>query len=252
MRRLIFTVLLLFCTAGSLFSQETNEQPSLDVLLRKEHFFGAFISSAGGGIEFRKGINTTFFTKWHYEVNLQELKSERETRIYNPYFRNARSYIFGKMNNLYVLRAGGGQQKLLNRKPYWGGVEVRYFWLAGGAMGFAKPVYLYIINELSVTPFYYEYTLTTEKYDPSKHFLDNIYGRAPFTRGFSNLGFYPGAYAKAGFSFEIGRKNQKISAVELGAALDIFPTGVPMMALREPERYFLTFFVGYYFGKRYD
>jgi len=233
-------------------AQYDEELLSSEVLLRKEYYAGAFINSAGAGVEFRKGTNTTYFNKWLYEFNLLELKSSRETRVYNPMFRNSRSYIYGKLNNLYVLRAGGGLQRLLNRKPYWGGVELRYFWFAGGSLGLAKPVYLYIIKELAVSQFYYEFFLVAERYDPNKHFLDNIYGRASFTKGFDNLSLHPGAYAKGGFSFDIGRQNQKVSAVELGAAVDFFPGGVKMMALRDPERLFITFFVGYYFGRRYN
>lgn len=252
MRQVILTLITLFLILHTASAQYDDEFFSSQVLLRKEYYGGAFISSAGGGIEFRKGANTTFFTKWLYEGNLLELKANRETRVYNPFFRNSRSFIYGKMNNLYVLRAGGGQQKLLNRKPYWGGVELRYFWFAGGSLGFAKPVYLYIIKELAVSQIFYEYSLVAEKYDPDKHFLDNIYGRASFTKGFDDLSLHPGVYAKAGFSFDFGRQNQKVSAVELGAALDFFPTGVKMMALRDSERFFLTFFVGYYIGKRYN
>ncbi|MBE0662056.1 MAG: hypothetical protein IH597_06270 [Bacteroidales bacterium] len=250
--RVIFFLVMLTLIQNTALAQYDEEVFSTEVLLRKEYYGGIFINSAGGGMEFRKGANTTYFTKWLYEVNLLELKSNRETRVYNPFYRNSRSFVYGKLNNLYVLRVGGGQQKLLNRKPYWGGVELRYFWFAGGTAGFTKPVYLYIIKELTINPPYYEYSLIAEKYDPNKHFLDNIYGRASLTKGFNEISIHPGVYAKAGLSFEIGRQNQKVSAVEIGAALDFFPTGVRMMAVRDPERFFLTFFVGYYLGKRYN
>lgn len=250
--RVVFMLVMLALIQNIVIAQYDEEVFSSEVLLRKEYYGGIFINSSGGGIEFRKGANTTYFTKWLYEANLLELKSSRETRVYNPFYRNSRSFVYGKLNSLYVLRVGGGQQKLVNRKPYWGGVELRYFWFAGGSAGFAKPVYLYIIKEHAVNPPYYEYSLIAEKYDPDKHFLDNIYGRASFTKGFNEISVHPGVYAKAGLSFEFGRQNQKVSAVEIGAALDFFPTGIRMMAIRDPERFFLTFFVGYYMGKRYN
>jgi hypothetical protein len=245
---LIFPFLMLHHVASAQFDEDLTVP---DVLLRKEYHGGVFINTAGAGIELRKGANTTFFTKWMYEANLMELKSGRETRI--AYYRNARSYVYGKLNNLYALRIGGGQQKLISRKPYWGGVEVRYFWFAGGTMGFTKPVYLYIIKDYTNYIFFSEISVAAERYDPAKHSNPyDIYGRAPFTKGFESLSFHPGAYAKAGFSFDIARESQKVSAVEIGAALDVFPTGVPIMAFRDPDRFFLTFFVGYYIGKRYN
>jgi hypothetical protein len=252
-RIIISSAMLILFVAGQLKAQYDEEFFSSEVLLRNEHYGGVFINTQGGGIEFRKGANTTFFTKWLYEANLLELKSNREVRVYNanPYYRNTRSYIYGKLNNLYTLRIGGGQQKLLNRKPYWGGVEVRYFWFAGGNLGLSKPVYLYIIRDIPMNPFQF-IPIEAEKYDPSKHFSDNIYGRASILKGFDEMKIHPGAYAKAGFSFDFATRNEKVSAVEIGAALDFYPAGVPVMAFNPPNRYFLTFYIGYYFGKRYN
>ncbi|MDP2424011.1 MAG: hypothetical protein Q8M23_06670, partial [Bacteroidales bacterium] len=128
-------VLLLMCSiAFDAISQIDPEVFSETVLLRREHAGGIFAHSQGAGIEFRKGYNRDFLTKWLYEIDLLGMKSEREFRSSNPISRNARSYVYGKQNNIYILRGGGGQQKLLNRKPYWGGVEVRYFWFAGGSL----------------------------------------------------------------------------------------------------------------------
>ena len=250
----MYRVLLAYAISFGLLipvhGQIEPDEPSLEVLLRKEHSYGPFIHSTSGGAEFRKGVNTSYFTRWLYEAGLLELKTPRETRI--AHYRNSRSYIYGKLNNFYALRAGGGQQNLLYRKPYWGGVEVRYFWFAGGSVGFTKPVYLYIIKDFILSPNYYEIVLVAERYNPEEHFLEDIFGRAPFFKGLDEIGVHPGAYAKAGFSFDFSRQNQRVSAIEVGAALDFFPTGIPIMALREPERYFLTFFIGYYIGKRYN
>lgn len=250
MCRIIYIIIFSLLLAGNIFAQYDEEEMSLEVQLRKEHYGGVFINTSAGGLEFRKGLNTSFFTKWLYEANVHELRTGREARI--AQYRNSRSYIYGKLNNFYAIRAGGGQQNLINRKPYWGGVEIRYFWFAGGTLGFTKPVYLYIIKEFIVSQWYYEMSLVAERYDPDEHFLDNIYGRAPFYKGFDEMRVHPGLYAKAGFSFDFSRQNQKVNAVEIGAALDVFPTGIPIMAFRKPERYFLTFFVGYYIGKRYN
>ena len=54
--------------------------------------------------------------------------------------------MYGKLNYLFVLRPGIGIQNVINSKPYWGGVEIRYFYYGGLSLGFTKPVYLYVYD----------------------------------------------------------------------------------------------------------
>lgn len=222
------------------------------VLLTKEMAGGFILHSQGWGAQFMKGKNVNFRKKRFLEFSFVEMKSPKEIRVINPYFSNAKSYIYGKLNNFYMLRGGYGQQHLIATKPYWGGVELRFFYSGGGVLGIAKPVYLNIINLVSITPNYFEYELVTEKYDPEEHFRDNIYGRAPFTKGFNELKFYPGLYGKAGLYFDFGTYNAAIKALEVGAILDVFPNPVPMMAYNDKEYYFITLFLSVSFGKRYN
>jgi hypothetical protein len=186
------------------------------------------------------------------EFDLAEMKSPKEVRVINPYFSNAKSYIYGKLNSVFLVRGGYGLQRLLNNKPYWGGIELRYFFSGGASMALAKPVYLNIINLVSISPNYFEYELSTEKYDPDKHFGDNIYGRAAFLKGINEMSFYPGLYGKAGLNFDFGSYASTIKALEVGATIDIFPIPVPMMAYNDPESYFMTIYVSLSFGKRYN
>ncbi len=245
---LFFACLLMSRVSG----QTDPEILSEKVLLRREHAAGIFAHSQGAGIEFRKGYNKDFFTKWSYEFGLLEMKSTRETRVANAIFRNTRSYFYGKLNNIYLLRGGAGKQKLLNRKPAWGGVETRYFWAGGGSVAFIKPVYLDIIHDLTFNQLYATFTLKTERYDPGKHNFENIYGRASFFKGFDEVMISPGAYARGGFSFDFASKNQVLTDVEIGVAAEFFPKALQIMALRDPERFFLTFFISAHIGKRYD
>ena len=220
-----------------------------NVLFRKEMSGSLIIHSNGWGLEFRTGTNRTVFKKWMFEANLLEMKDAKEIRSINQFFTNTKSYFYGKLNAVYILRAGVGQQQMLNRKPYYGGVEVRLFYSAGISAGFSKPVYLNIIK---LDDNQYRYITVTERYDPDEHFPDNIYGRASFTKGFGELTFYPGAYAKAGLNIEFGTINQKPKMVEVGAALDLFPKAIPIMAFNSPQNYFLTLYISVGIGKRYN
>lgn len=255
MRYFIHISLFLFLFAGLQAQAQRNEEAfeRIDtilnkVILRQELSGGAVLHTGGFGFLFRKGYNENWFRKDLWEVEVSGMKSEKQVRVnfYGSYYSNANSYVYGKLNKVYNLRMGLGQQHLLNTKPYWGGVELRFTYYGGFSLGIAKPIYLYIINQSGFN------TIDSQKYDPEKHFIDNIYGRAPFLDGIEKTKFYPGFYGKAGLNFEFGEYNTKVKALELGVLVDGYPIPVPIMAFSDPHYYFLNFYVNFTFGKRFN
>lgn len=230
-------------------SEPVYDSISDRVLLRREFAGGVLLHSRGWGFHFRKGRNLSYFRSLNWEIDAVSMKSPKQIKTINPYFNNAKSYVYGKLNNVFILRAGIGIKRLLNRKPYWGGIELRFVYAGGFSLAFAKPVYLYILN---YTPDNDDYTVDIERYDPEKHGLDNIYGRAPFTSGIENTRVHPGLYAKLGLNFEFGTYNSSIKAVEVGSILDYYPLPVQVMAYNPEYNFFLTFYISVSFGKRYD
>lgn len=218
-----------------------------NVLLRREMTGGILLHNQGVGVNFRIGKNVSFFKSRILELEFVSIKHPKQIRVINPYYFNARSYVYGKLNHVYALRATYGIKKLLNRKPYWGGIELRYFISGGASLAIMKPVYLYFWDET--------YTLIREeKYDPGNpyHGSEYIYGRAPYTRGLGELKVSPGVLAKAGLNFEFGKYNSKIRALEAGAVAEFFPISIPIMAQNNPQNFFLTFYIAFHFGKRYN
>ena len=253
MKRLIFISAFLGLIFISFFSHaqliQDEEIVSLDsVILEKEISGGIIIHTQGLGGELRISKNKTASKKQSFEFELLSMKSPKQYKTINPYFANSKSFIFGKLNHVYFLRVGYAEHKLISRKPYWGGIELRYFYTGGVSLGIAKPIYLYILK--MVDQQIYEYT--SERYDPDEHSIEDIYGRAPFIKGLNEVKFYPGAYAKAGFSFELGVYKSKTNYVEVGAVIDALPFGIPMMAFNNKKNIFLTFFLSYQIGSRYN
>ncbi len=258
---ILLTLLLmagLFVCAQEQETEKKNKQKERDpvydsisdrVLLRSEFAGGIILHSRGWGLHFRKGQNLSYFRSLNWEIDFVSLKSPKQIKTLNPYFNNAKSYVYGKLNHIYILRAGIGIKRLLNRKPYWGGLELRFVYMGGFSLAFAKPVYLYILN---YTPDNDEYTIDIEKYNPEIHGLDNIYGRAPYLNGIENTSLHPGVYVKLGLNFEFGKYNSSIKAVEVGGILDFYPIPLSIMAYNPEQSFFITFYVGVSFGKRYD
>ena len=220
-----------------------------NVLLEKQWSVGALLHTNGWGIKFRKGHNVTALRQFMWEVEFSTYKSSKEVRSINPYYSDSRSYFYGKLNYVWFLRGGIGQQQILNRKPYWGGVQVSWLYYGGFSLGITKPVYLYIIH---LKNGFSDYEVREEKYNPDIHFVDNIYGRGPFLAGFSSLGLHPGVYLKTGLDFEFGVKNRQINALEVGGILDYSPIPVAIMAFNPKQSFFLTLYLSVMFGKWYN
>ncbi|MDD3743661.1 MAG: hypothetical protein PHX54_08575 [Lentimicrobiaceae bacterium] len=253
MKHIYFPAIVLFSLlwTSSLYAQQLDTYDTIgdNLLFRKEITGSAIIHTNGWGLEFRKGTNRSIFTKLMWEANLLEMKDAKEIKSINQFFTNTKSYFYGKLNAVYILRAGIGRQHMLNRKPYSGGVEVRLFYSGGLAAGFTKPVYLNILKPDQAA---YRYIIVTERYNPDEHFPDNIYGRAGFFKGFDQLSVYPGAYAKVGLNIDFGTINQRPKTFEVGAVLDGFPKAIPTMAFRSPHNLFFTLYLSFGIGKRYD
>lgn len=217
------------------------------VLLKKEMAGGVVVHNLGLGVNFRLGRNKTFFNSRIIEIEAVSMRHPKQIRVINPLYYNARSYFYGKLNHVYMIRAGYGFKKLLNRKPYWGGVELRLLYLGGASIALAKPIYLYFWDET------YSY-VNEERYDPDNYYHNSeyIYGRAPFTDGLTETSIHPGVYAKAGLNFEFGQYNSKMRSLEAGAVVEYFPRAIPIMAKNPEQNFFVTFYIKFELGKRYN
>jgi hypothetical protein len=252
----VFTLILLFflVTAGlSVRAQfETDAEADTagdNVLFERQWSLGLQLNTNGWGLKFRKGKNITFLTQRMWEIEFSTYKAAKEIKSINPYFSDSKSYVYGKLNYLYFLRGGVGIQHILNQKPYWGGVQLSFLAYGGLSVGITKPVYLYIVTFTSPT---YDYQVAVQKYDPDIHYVDNIYGRAPFLTGILNVGFYPGIYLRSGLEFEFGTLNKRLKTLEVGGVLDVSPRGIPIMAYNPRQNFFLTLYLSFSFGKRYN
>jgi hypothetical protein len=253
MMKLAFSVVffsLCLASAGDLHAQSRYKLYEEDkpVLMKNELSGGITLHSSGWGITGRRGYSLTGYKKLVYEVELVGMKHPKEIRTANPYFENSRSYIYGKKNGLTILRPSAGLQHVLYSKGDRGGIEVRLNYRGGLSLGITKPVYLDILYPTNVP---YEFEVLTERYNPEKHFIDNIYGKSSFTNGLDELNIHPGLYGKLGFSFEYSTDFEKVALIETGIALDAYPKAIELMALTENKPIFMTFYFSVLLGKKW-
>lgn len=254
MKRLICIILLFF--SFNLVAQVENKTvqgnentfDEVKLLYRNESTAGVLIHTNGLGINYRRGKHVTGFRKRLFEMEVTYYRHNKEFKTTNPSFDNAKGYFYGKLNSAYLIRPGIGFHNVIYTKPEKNGVEIRYVAVIGASLMFLKPVYLEILKDTGIPG---TYAVVTEKYDPDRHFQDNIYGRAPFMRGFGDMSLQPGGYLKFGLNFEYGPVDTEIKSLETGVILDVYAKDVPLMATQKMHPYLLSLYLNFSIGKKW-
>ena len=245
--RIIILIIIFFIALPLGLSAQKADKIIKKPLLRNEKSYGVNFNSDGWGFGFRIGKALTYKNKKTWDFNFSfigDSKQERQIREGNQGI--SKSFYYGKMMFFYGVQALYGRQKVIAEKPYWGGVEIRWFYFGGPNLGIGKPIYLYVYN----SPTTYESSL--EKYDPQKHLIEDIVGRGPYTKGLNELSFHPGLSMKIGLSVEFEGFQEKTKSLEAGIIVDGYAIPVQIMGLSDPDYYHLRLFLAFRFGKRYN
>lgn len=209
---------------------------------------GAMLHSSGWGINYRRGKRLSGYSHLLGDAALLTMRHPKEIKSVNQFSDRNNGYVYGKMNSLIILRTGIGKHKTVNARGDAGGVEVGYAYYGGLSWGFVKPVYLTVFYQSEAEGVHEK----VERYDPEKHYQDNISGRAPFFKGIEETSLYPGLYGSFLLNFEFGHSQQRLRMLETGVCIDLFPRPVPIMFGNNPNSYFFTFFIRMLFGKQWN
>jgi hypothetical protein len=238
-KRLYSVILILFISGFSLYSQEIEigDPETLVVRNRQWDIYGA-LHTNGVGIGFRIGKEPNIHMRNGFDIEYTYYRHFKERRTRLDY---SQVIVYGKLNYFGQLRGGYGLTRVLNGKPYWGGVEVGYFFYGGLSVGFSVPVYLKIYNGESPV---------SERYDPEKHNQGNILYKDSFWKGVKNIKVHPGIYVKTGMSFDFSRNDALVIKLDFGVAADVYYSPVEKMAFSPKQYILLTGFVSIHLGKR--
>lgn len=245
---LFLALMVTVASAQQLKDDRTRLQngEDLNVMYRNEASFGIYAHTAGGiGLAYRRGYMMNAKRRRMFEIEAQNFKHPKEVKSVNSYFENSKGFVYGKLNSFLILRPGVGIQNQIYQKSDKKSVEIRYSYFVGATLAFAKPVYLEIVHTNDPK------SITTERYDPQVHTIDEIYGKAPFFTGIEKMKIYPGAYAKLALSFEYADRYNGIKAIETGVLVDVYPQALPMMAYAPKQWVYPSLYLKIIWGKKW-
>jgi hypothetical protein len=247
MKKLLY-IYLVFHVFGLLVFGQGEIDSQKKIFYRNERSASFMLNSNGWGLNYRYGKRTNAFVKNIYDVDFAVLKDSKEVKLsaFGP-----GSFVYGKLNDCYVIRPGLGIQKEIYRKVDKGGIAIRYFYTGGPSACLLKPVYYEVAYLVSGST---TYNLKEEKFSTgsNQQSPDDIYGPASYFKGFNELSLVPGIFGKIGLNFEYSNKDIILHAIEVGAIIDAFAKQIHIMADTKNNQLFLTLFVSYRFGKVID
>ena len=217
------------------------------LIYNKQTAFGARLNTDGWGLFFEHGKYKKLSLTNLWWISLDERKDPKEDKVSNTdgIFQIGNPFVYGKINNFYQLKIGIGQQRLIGGKDVKNGVAVSAIYGGGFAAGLLKPYYLNAPDSLG--------TAQDIKYSPE---TDNTFrfgpinGGSNFGKGFNEMKFVPGAFARAALRFDYGHYNELLSAIEAGVTAQYYTKDIQIMLDQPGKKFFFNAYVALVFGKR--
>jgi len=218
---------------------------------------GFFLHTNGWGISLQYLANRTVNTNLLFNLDITTLKHPKETRVINPNYDAAKSYIFGKINNVIAIRAGLGNQFIIADKETPKGWRVNANFALGANFALLIPVYLEIIHDYR-DPLDSNHIIpqrNVERYNPTpgsqQDNQGNIYGGTSYFKGLFESNMAIGAFGKFGFNFEWNDFENTFKFIEIGVLVDLFPEPLPIFAYVDNKYLFVNLYLNLSLGKRW-
>ncbi len=190
-----------------------------------------------------------------FNIDIAELRSSKE-RLRGNNNRGStaqntgNAYVYGKRNNCYLLRAGWGNKHYISEKQNDQNITLALSYQTGLSLAVLKPYYLQLYYR-SDSSFVDNY----QSYSPQNAYLfldpSVIRGTGGFTRGWDDLQFKLGLFAKGSLWIDFKAESSFIAAIELGLSADFFSRQLPIMIANESPPVFLNIHANIHLGGRW-
>jgi hypothetical protein len=256
-RKIYLIIILVVGSTAILLAQDRERRPreTTGVVYDKE--VGAHLQFMTNGWSFgvHRGILNTYYKTRFYSFEIGEQKHAREQRQSTglpsgSLSNTSRSFIYGKQNNFYTVKAALGEKYYLSEKADRKGVAVGMSYSVGPSLGLIKPYYLEVkAQDPNGRPPFRDI-----KYDGNEdsEFLQFplIYGASSSLLGFNEVSLAVGGQAKVGLHLDWGAYGEFIKALEVGISAEIYSKEIPIMVTNDNKPYFINLYVLAQLGKR--
>ncbi len=243
---LIVKVLLFVLSQSFLFAQFSIDNSS-GYLFKKEFNLGLHLSTNGTQLNFVSGFKQSASYYHQFGVGIGNIKHEKEYSSKNELSGDSKRFVYGKINTPYAARFHFGGRLVIFESTRNQGVEVNFVWALGFSFAYLKPVYLQIKE-----PFNFQDSSDPkdERYDPTIHFQENIYGKSSFFKGINEGYWQGGFFAKSGVFLDFSQNKSMIAGIEFGAKMDVFLKTIVILYETKNHAIFPAFYLGLNIGKK--
>jgi hypothetical protein len=217
----------------------------MNIVYHKDHTGQFYIHTRGFGFTYRKANQQTIKQRNYFEIDICNLKHPKEIKLSGDAFDRKR-FVYGKLNNVLLLKGALGMQHVFYNKADVEAVEVRYAYSVGPGLAFIKPYYVQVNRVQNNSMGTQEVPFNEDTFT-----IDSVMGRASFFTGFSEMKVYPVITAKFNISFEYAHYTNIVRAIETGLCIDYFPKALAIMARNPSENFVVTLRLGFVFGRKF-
>ena len=230
------------------------------LIFQKQSTFGINLNSDGLGFTYEHGKYKTITKTNLWWLSLGERKDPKQFKQSNTFATSGgggvgivffgNSYVYGKQNNFYYLRAGIGQQRIIGGKGNKNGVAVSAIYGGGLTLGMLKPYYVQVSSSTGsgtgTKDIKYSDTTATVFLDPTA-----IIGGSGFGKGVNEIKFVPGVSVRAALRFDYGKYNETINAIEVGINAEYYSQAMPILVgVNDAKKFFFNGYITINFGRR--
>ncbi|MBR4215453.1 MAG: hypothetical protein IKR94_09055 [Bacteroidales bacterium] len=214
------------------------------ILVRNEWSLSASAKTNGFEMDYRSGKFVSIYKKNLWDAGFSIIKHPQEYRMTNAYISGYGQYCYAKTNFCMEFFYSRGRQRSLFLKHDLNSVEFRMFYFGGATLALLKPIYYEVWYDTETTK--------SEKFDPNNYIHQSsavILGKSSFSKGFDEITAVPGAFVKAGLSFEFGKRDTKLTALEAGVKFSAFLKKLELLAQKNNPQFITNLFLTFRFGR---
>ncbi len=226
---------LVICSTVSIAQTQASDH------WQKSYGIGVKVKSNGIGLAYQQQFHKSQHLSRFVYADFGSFKHTNESKIVNHKAENKMPFVYGKLFHTARCRALYGVSMRLIQPRKYNHVAVDIQGSGGIAIGIQRPVYLRIETIEND-----QKTVKNVKYSRQNVAdAEPIIGYSKNGEGWKELEYRPGASSLINVSFTWNEFTQISKRVNIGASMDYYPGGLPIMAFGKNPKLNATFFVGF-------